>query len=72
MYNSPLNIARGKKDDVQDSETSNNLDDAAIMFDDMDDVSFLLSGTITWTNKTDLLSTIYANIYLIANGEPLE
>ena len=57
---------------MQDSETRHNLDDAVIMFDDMDDVSFLLSGIITWTNKTDLLSAICANIHLMANGEPLE
>ena len=57
---------------MQDSETSHNLDDAVIMFDDMDDVSFLLSGTITWTNKKDLLSVICANIHLMADAEPLE
>ena len=72
LYNSPLNIARGKKDDVQDSETNHNLNDDVIMFDDMDDVSFLLSGTIIWTNKTDLLPALCANIHLMANGEPLE
>ena len=56
---------------VQDSETNHNLD-VVIMFDDMDEVSFLLSGTITWTNKTYLLSATCANIHLMANGEPLE
>ena len=57
---------------MQDSETSHNLDDAVIMFDDMDDVSFLLSSTITWTNKTDQLSAICANIHLMVDAEPLE
>ena len=57
---------------MQDSETSHNLDDAVIMFDDMDEVSFLLWSTITSTNKTDLSSAICANIHLMVNGEPLE
>jgi hypothetical protein len=72
LYNSPLNIARGLQDDVQDNETSDNLDDGVTILDDMDDMSILLPGTITWTNKRDLLSAICANIHLMADAEPLE
>ena len=57
---------------MQDNEISHNLDDGVIMLDDMDDISNLLSGIITWTNKKDLLSVICANIHLMADAEPLE
>jgi len=57
---------------MQDNEISHNLDDGVIMLDDMDDMSILLSGTITWTNKKDLLSVICSNIQLITDAEPLE
>ena len=57
---------------MQDNETSHNLDDGVIMLDDMDDISNLLSGIITWTNKKDLLSAICANIHLMVDAEPLE
>ena len=44
-------MARGLQDDVQDNETNQNLNDGVIILNDMDDISNLLSGTITWTNK---------------------
>ena len=57
---------------MQDTETSDNLDDSVIMLGDMDGISNLQSGTIPWTNKKDLLSAICANIHLMADAEPLE
>ena len=57
---------------MQGNETSHNLDDGVIMLDDMDDISNLLSGIITWTNKKDLFSVICANIRLITDAESLE
>ena len=44
-------MARGLQDDVQDNETGQNLNDGVIMLNDMDNISNLPSGTITWTNK---------------------
>jgi hypothetical protein len=72
LYNSTLNIARGSHDDGQDKKANDNLDDDVLMLDDQDNISILLSGTITSTNKQDLLSAIRTHVLLITDAESSE
>ena len=72
MYNSTLNTARGLQDDEQDMEDNNNLDDDVVMLDNPDEIDMILSGTTTWTNKQDILSTFRACILLNNDPESLE
>jgi len=72
LYNSTLNTARGLQDDEQDMEDNNNLDDDVVMLDNPDEIDRILSGTTTWTNKQDLLSTFRACILLNNDPKSLE
>jgi len=53
-------------------EDNNNLDDDVVMLDNPDEIDMILSGTITWTNKQDLLSAFRACILLNNDPESLE